>query len=71
MSRKKMTIYIDSFISLMYQKLMNERKMYNTTLNIDLLRKLKVLAAQTDRRQNDLLEEAIKNLLEKYEKPKE
>ena len=50
---------------------MAERKMYNTTLNVDLLRKLKVLAAQTDKRQNNLLEEAIQDLLKKYEnKPK-
>ena len=47
---------------------MAERKMYNTTLDVDLLRKLKVLAAQTDKRQNNLLEEAIKDLLKKYEK---
>lgn len=46
---------------------MAERKMYNTTLDIDLLRKLKVLAAQMDKRQNDLLEEAIRDLLKKYE----
>ena len=42
--------------------------MYNTTLNVNLLRKLKVLAAQTDKRQNQLLEEAIQDLLNKYEK---
>jgi len=47
---------------------MAERKMYNTTLDIDLLRKLKVLAAQMDKRQNDLLEEAIQDILKKYEK---
>jgi predicted transcriptional regulator len=47
---------------------MAKRKMYNTTLNVDLLRKLKVLAAQTDKRQNNLLEEAIQDLLKKYEK---
>lgn len=45
---------------------MAERKMYNTTLDKDLIRKLKVLAAQTDKRQNDLLEEAIQDLLKKY-----
>lgn len=50
-----------------YAHLMAERKMYNTTLDIDLLRKLKVLAAQMDKRQNDLLEEAIRDLLKKYE----
>ena len=47
---------------------MAERKMYNTTLDVDLLRKLKILAAQLDKRQNDLLEEAIQDLLKKYEK---
>lgn len=46
---------------------MAERKMYNTTLDVELLRKLKVLAAQTDKRQNDLIEEAIQDLLKKYE----
>jgi len=49
---------------------MAERKMYNTTLDIDLLRELKVLAAQMDKRQNDLLEEAIQDLLKKYENKK-
>jgi len=47
---------------------MGERKMYNTTLDMDLLKKLKVLAVQLDKRQNDLLEQAIKDLLKKYEK---
>ncbi|MBW1784853.1 MAG: ribbon-helix-helix domain-containing protein [Deltaproteobacteria bacterium] len=45
---------------------MAKRKMYNTTLDTDLLRKLKILAAQMDKRQNDLLEEAIQDLLKKY-----
>ena len=52
-----------------------ELKTYNTTLNIDLIKKLKILSAETDKRQNDLLEEAIQDLLKKYEtqknKPKE
>ena len=47
---------------------MPERKMYNTTLNIKLLRNFKVLAAQLDKRQNGLLEEAIEDLLKKYSK---
>jgi predicted transcriptional regulator len=46
----------------------DERKSYNTTLKTDLMRKLRVLAAQIDRRQNDLLEEAIEDILKKYEK---
>jgi len=42
--------------------------MYNTTLDIDLLKRLKMLAVECDKRQNDLLEEAIRDLLLKYKK---
>ena len=45
-----------------------ERKNYNTTLKIDTIKKLKILAAEEDKRSNDLLEEAINDLLEKYYK---
>ncbi len=45
---------------------MGIRKMYNTTLDVDLLREIKILAAQLDLRQNDLIEEAIRDLIEKY-----
>ena len=44
------------------------RKNYNTTLKADLIKKLKILSAETDKRQNDLLEEAIQDLLAKHEK---
>ena len=44
------------------------RKNYNTTLRIDLIKELKILAAKQDTRVNDLLEEAIEWLLTKYEK---
>ena len=50
---------------------MGKRKMYNTTLNVDLTRELKILAAQTDKRQNDLIEEAVRDLLKKYINKKE
>ncbi len=40
--------------------------MYNTTLDVDFLREIKILAAQLDLRQNDLLEEAIRDLIGKY-----
>jgi len=43
-----------------------KRKMYNTTLDAELIRKIKILAAQLEKRQNDLLEEAIRDLLHKY-----
>jgi predicted transcriptional regulator len=46
---------------------MAKRKMYNTTLNADLIRQIKILAAKLEKRQNDLLEEAIEDLLKKYE----
>jgi len=45
-----------------------KRKNYNTTLRIDLIRRLKILSAETDIRQNDLLEEAIEDMLEKYKR---
>jgi predicted DNA-binding protein len=44
------------------------RKTYNTTLRIDLIKKLKILSAETDKRANDILEEAIEDVLKKYEK---
>ena len=40
--------------------------MYNTTLDADLIKEIKILAAQLDKRQNDLLEEAMNDLLDKY-----
>nr|BDD45604.1 hypothetical protein 7 [Desulfobacteraceae bacterium] len=46
----------------------SERKNYNTTLFVDLIRRLKILAVEQDRRANDLIEEAIRDLLKKYGK---
>ena len=45
---------------------MGKRKMYNTTLDADLIKEIKILAAQLEKRQNDLIEEAIRDLLKKY-----
>ncbi len=45
-----------------------EKTYINTTVSSELVRSLKVLAAQTDVRMNQLLEEAIQDLLQKYEK---
>ena len=45
---------------------MGKRKMYNTTLDADLVRELRILAAKLDLRQNDLMEEAIQDLIKKY-----
>jgi hypothetical protein len=45
---------------------MGKRKIYNTTLEVDLMREIRILAAQLEKRQNDILEEAIQDLLKKY-----
>ena len=45
---------------------MGIRKMYNTTLDTELTKRIKILAAKLDLHQNDLLEEAIRDLIEKY-----
>jgi predicted transcriptional regulator len=47
---------------------MGERKVFSTRLDQDLVKELKHLAVDADRALNDLLEEAIQDLLKKYEK---
>ena len=44
-----------------------DRKMFTTRIESELIRRLKYLSADTERNLNDLLEEAIRILLEKYE----
>ena len=44
------------------------RKKFTTSLDIELLKKLKKLAIDLDRNANDLLEEGMKYILKKYEK---
>ena len=46
----------------------DKRKNYNTTLRMDLIKKLKFLAVEKDTRLNILLEEAMIDLLKKYDK---
>jgi len=45
---------------------MGKRKIYNTTLDSELTKRIRILAAQLGKRQNDLLEEALRDLLKKY-----
>ncbi len=45
-----------------------KRKPYNNMLDVELIKSLKILAVKQDKRQNDLLEEAIQDLLKKYGK---
>lgn len=46
-----------------------KRKTFNTSLDHELLKELKILAAIQDRRINELLEEAIIDLLGKHRVP--
>lgn len=43
-----------------------KRRNFNTTLDVNLMKKLRILAAQLEKRQNDLIEEGIRDLLKKY-----
>jgi hypothetical protein len=45
-----------------------ERKAYTTTLRTDLMKELKLLAVEMDKRHNDLIEEAIISFLKKHKK---
>ena len=65
-ANKNISIYIDLLITTWYKMAMGKRKMYNTTLDADLIKEIRILAAQLEKRQNDLLEEAIQDLLKKY-----
>ena len=43
-----------------------KRQFYNIPLDSDLIRQIKIIAAQLDKRQNELIEEAIQDVLQKY-----
>jgi len=43
-----------------------KRQFYNIPLDCDLIKQIKIMAAQMDKRQNELIEEAIQDVLEKY-----
>lgn len=45
-----------------------EKKMFTTQVNNDLLKEFKKLAIDLERPINDILEEAMRDLLKKYEK---
>jgi hypothetical protein len=47
------------------------RKNITSSIEIDLVKELKHLAVDTDKPLNDLLEEAIRDLLKKYQPPKD
>lgn len=60
--------FVDSHNSLNYFKIMGKRIYYNTTMDEDLMKEFKILAIRLSKRQNELLAEAIRDLLKKYEK---
>ncbi|MGA2332598.1 MAG: ribbon-helix-helix domain-containing protein [Syntrophales bacterium] len=44
-----------------------KRSHYTTTIETNLMKRLKILSIEQSKRHNDLLEEAIRDLLAKYE----
>ncbi|AGB40353.1 hypothetical protein Halha_0347 [Halobacteroides halobius DSM 5150] len=46
------------------------RKAVNTTLDEDLYKKIKVLAIKLDKNANDLIEEGMEYIIDKYENQK-
>jgi predicted transcriptional regulator len=47
-----------------------EKATYNTRLDKELIKRFKILAIELGLRQNELLEESIKDVLKKYEQKK-
>ena len=47
---------------------MDKKVFFNTTVPKNLIKEFKILAIRVDKRQNELLVEAIQDLLKKYEK---
>ena len=61
--------FLDFLISCYYSFLM-EKKMLSTLINNTLLKDFKKLAIDLERPMNDILEEAMRDLLKKYQKTK-
>jgi len=65
LSRKNVDMKIATYY---FSHMTKTRTHFNTTLDTDLLKRLKFLAIEKNKRANDLLEEAIQDLLKKYKK---
>jgi hypothetical protein len=64
-----MSIYLIALIEgFCYKEKMEDKKMFATRINKDLLKRLKILSVHNERPINSLLEEAIQDVLTKYEK---
>jgi len=62
-------VYFSCYLSKKHLKFqsMGERKVFSTRIDQDILKKLKHLAVDRNSSLNDLLEEAIQDLLKKYQ----
>jgi hypothetical protein len=56
------------YVNMARNKSQVERKTFGFRLDIELVKKLKITAVNKDQAANILLEESIRDLLEKYEK---
>ncbi len=66
------SLFLIDFMTVFYYSLSMARKPLSTKIENDLQKEIKKLAIDQERPLNDLLEEAIRDLLKKYEKqPKE
>ena len=64
-------LFVDFNKTFFYLAPMEKKVFFNTTLPETLLKRFKILAIELGKRQNQLLQEAIQDLLEKYgDKPK-
>ena len=62
------TIFFASTIFFCYECSMNEKKMFSTRIDPTMLKELKHLSIDAEKPISDLTEEAIQDLLKKYEK---
>ena len=63
-------IFFVAFLRIRIYKKIMTRKNLSTRIEGDLQKEIKKLAIDLEKPLNDLLEEAIQDLLQKYEKPK-
>ena len=59
--------FVDFNKVFLYFSFMEKKVFFNTTVPESLIKEFKILAIQLSKRQNQLLEEAIKDILKKYQ----
>ena len=70
-NKKKWTVnlFVDFNKNSLYLFIMDKKVFFNTTVPENLIKQFKILAIQLGKRQNELLIEAITDLLKKHDKP--